>query len=56
LNLFLKSLVYFDELREEPIQFLPGHSLKLDTVKSYLTKQVKKYSAGEKNTGAYTKA
>jgi len=42
-NVFLKSLVYFDEIKEEPIQFLNGKKISLEKIKLFLTREVKKY-------------
>lgn len=42
-NLMLKSLVYFDDIQEEPIMFKHDDNVSLDTVKEYLSKTVKDY-------------
>lgn len=42
-NLTLKSLIYFDDVIEEPIEFLPNHAVSFDNVQTFLTHEVKKY-------------
>jgi hypothetical protein len=39
--LVLKSLAYFDDIKEEKIRFMPGHELDFQTVKLFLTEQAK---------------
>jgi len=42
-NLALKSLVYFDDVTEEPLEFLDGDAPDFDEVKEYLQRTVKNY-------------
>lgn len=42
-NLALKSLVYFDDVSADPMEFIPGHTVSFDQVKTFLTNEVKKY-------------
>lgn len=42
-NLALKSLIYFDDVSADPIEFMPDHSVSFDQVKSFLTHEVKEY-------------
>lgn len=42
-NLVLKSLIYFDDIRTDPIEFIPGYAVSFDQVKTFLTDEVKKY-------------
>lgn len=44
-NPILKSLVYFEDIQEEPILFKNNDSIDLETVKSYLGTKVKDYLA-----------
>jgi hypothetical protein len=39
--LILKSLVYFDDLEEENIKFMPGREVKFEKVKCYLAESVR---------------
>lgn len=41
-SIFMKSLVYFDEVEEEPIQFLGGHHVDYETIKKYLRAAIRK--------------
>ena len=41
-NLILKSLVYFDDISNEPILFKEGKEVSFDTVKTFLESEVKK--------------
>ncbi len=41
-NLILKSLVYFDDITTEPIRFMTGKEVSLDTIKLYMRQEVKK--------------
>ncbi|MEI7463586.1 MAG: nucleotidyl transferase AbiEii/AbiGii toxin family protein [Candidatus Taylorbacteria bacterium] len=42
-TVILKSLVYFDDLIEEPILFKENHDVSLETIKEFLQKTVKDY-------------
>jgi len=42
-TLILKSLVYFDDIVEEPILFKESHNISLGTIKTFLQKIVKEY-------------
>jgi len=42
-NLALKSLVYFDDVTEEPLEFLDDDAPDFDEVKEYLRKTIKNY-------------
>ncbi|MEK7072059.1 MAG: nucleotidyl transferase AbiEii/AbiGii toxin family protein [Patescibacteria group bacterium] len=42
-TLILKSLVYFDDILEEPILFKEGHNVSFETIKIFLQKTVKTY-------------
>lgn len=42
-TLVLKSLVYFDDITEEPILFKEGHDVSFETIKVFLQKIVKEY-------------
>ena len=42
-NLTLKSLIYFDDVSTDPIEFLPDHIVSFDQVKIFLTQEVKQY-------------
>ncbi len=44
-NLILKSLVYFEDLEEEPINFKHNKQVDFSEVKKFLTQEVKKYMA-----------
>ncbi len=39
----LKSLVYFEDIREEPVVFCPGKQISLTTIQKYLQEQVRSY-------------
>lgn len=41
--LVLKSLVYFDDIEEEPINFKHNKQIDFDVIKIFLNKEVKKY-------------
>lgn len=43
INLILKSLVYFDDIQEEPILFKHNDNISFESVKRYLSETVKKY-------------
>ena len=45
--LLLKSLVYFDDLHDEPLMFKHGHEIDLETIKKNLTEQVATYTKRE---------
>lgn len=45
INLVLKSMVYFDDIVDEPIMFKRDQTVSFDTVKSFLRKEVERYSA-----------
>lgn len=42
-NLALKSLVYFDDVNTDPIDFMPDHTVSFEEIKTFLTHEVKKY-------------
>lgn len=42
-NLVLKSLIYFDDVDTDPMEFMPDHIVSFDRVKTFLTQEVKKY-------------
>lgn len=42
-NLVLKSLIYFDDISTDPIEFMPNYTVSFDKVKTFLTHEVKKY-------------
>lgn len=42
-NLVLKSLVYFEDVQEEPIIYKHGNDVSFKTIKKYLLETVKKY-------------
>ena len=42
-NIFLKSLVYFEDIQEEPILFRHNDDIKLEAIKKYLSETVKNY-------------
>jgi len=42
-NSILKSLVYFDDIQEEPILFKHNDNISFESVKEYLSETVKKY-------------
>lgn len=42
-SVILKSLVYFDDVLQEPILFKEGHDVSFETVKAFLRKTVKEY-------------
>mgnify|MGYP001595150747 CR=1 FL=1 len=42
-NLVLKSLIYFDDVDTDPMEFMPDHIVSFDQVKTFLTQEVKKY-------------
>lgn len=42
-NLILKSLVYFDDVIDEPIKYSPNHKISYIKVQSFLVREVKKY-------------
>jgi len=44
-SLILKSLVYFDDITEEPITFTEGHEVALKDVQEFLRRSVKKFLA-----------
>jgi hypothetical protein len=46
--LILKSLVYFDDVLAEPIQFKEGHYVSLEGIKDFLKKEVTAYFANPK--------
>ena len=46
-TLILKSLVYFDDIAEEPILFKEGNNVSLETIKTFLQKTVKEYWLAE---------
>ncbi len=41
-NLILKSLVYFDDITDDPIRFVTGHEITLGQIKRYLQEEVQK--------------
>jgi hypothetical protein len=43
--LILKSLVYFDDVLQEPILFKEGHHVSFDEIKAFLQKEVENYFA-----------
>jgi len=43
INLILKSLVYFDDIQEEPILFKHEGDISFESVKKYLSETVTKY-------------
>lgn len=43
INLVLKSLVYYDDIIEEPIIFTPAHKVPFEQIKNFLIDEVKKY-------------
>lgn len=45
-NLILKSLVYFEDITEEPIIFKHDHQVDLSTVSAFLKERVKEYQLG----------
>ncbi|MCR4277520.1 MAG: nucleotidyl transferase AbiEii/AbiGii toxin family protein [Candidatus Berkelbacteria bacterium] len=45
-NLILKSLVYFDDITEEPIIFKHDHQVDLSAVSAFLQERVKEYQHG----------
>lgn len=47
INLILKSLVYFEDLQEEPIAFKHGNDIEFEQVKLFLSNAVKKYLTEE---------
>lgn len=42
-NVILKSLVYFDDVTQEPLQFMEGHALSFLEVEEYLREVVRRY-------------
>ncbi len=48
-NLVLKSLVYYDDIIEEPIIFREGMEISLDEIKEYLRKKVLEYVEERRN-------
>ena len=40
-NVVLKSLVYFDELQTEPLEFLPGKEVNMEEIKKFMVAEVK---------------
>ncbi len=42
-NLTLKSLIYFDDVTVDPMEFMPDHTVSFDQVKIFLTQEVKQY-------------
>lgn len=42
-NPILKSLVYFDDIQEEPILFKHDDNVSIESIKSFLTQTVKNY-------------
>lgn len=46
-NLILKSLVYFDDIVDEPLVFQEGYEISLDEVKTALTEKVRQYVAND---------
>lgn len=44
-NLILKSLVYYEDVQEEPIKFKNGHAVTFQQVKNFLSETVKQYLA-----------
>ena len=42
-NPVLKSLVYFEDMEEEPIDFQKGKEVELEEIKNFLIKEVKKF-------------
>ena len=46
-NVVLKSLVYFDELQIEPLEFLPGKEVGTEEIKKFMVAEVKKYMGGK---------
>lgn len=44
-NLILKSLVYFDDIIDEPLVFQEGYNASLDEVKTALMEEVRQYAA-----------
>lgn len=47
-NLILKSLVYFDDVAREPLQFLPEKNISFDSIIKYLEKVVSIYMFDKK--------
>lgn len=47
-NLVLKSLVYFDDIKEEPIAYKHGNNVDIATVKQFLSDAVKNYLSSNK--------
>jgi hypothetical protein len=45
-NLILKSVLFFDDVVEEPIRFMPGYEVSFATIRDTLTKQVRSYQLG----------
>lgn len=43
-NVVLKSLVYFDELQIEPLEFLPGKEISIEKIKKFFISAVKDYA------------
>lgn len=41
-NLVLKSLAYFEDIREEPLSFKHGQAVSLDEVRTFLTQEVQR--------------
>lgn len=44
-NLIIKSLVYFDDIQEEPILFKHGDDVSFESIKKYLSEKVTNYLA-----------
>lgn len=42
-NLALKSLIYFDDVSADPMEFMPDHAVSFGQVKTFLTHEVKEY-------------
>jgi predicted nucleotidyltransferase component of viral defense system len=47
LNLVLKSLVYFEDVLDEPIRFQKGKEVSMDEVRKFLEKQVKGFKKSQ---------
>lgn len=47
-NLILKSLVYFDDVQEEPILFKHNENISFDAIKKYLADEITNYLNGTK--------
>lgn len=42
-NLALKSLIYFDDVSRDPMEFMPNNAVSFNRVKTFLIQEVKKY-------------